>query len=295
MLASRIGGNRLLVVSAVVTIVTGGGLYAIPRAAAPPPQHGSARYTLVPLSGDMLPPAEPGKTCVPFLAPLVAHPRWQVQIARAHSGCLGEWLIGSFSVTSDGKVVWSQPGLPDRELALSPAQLATVRGLDRLDCVRTERVGYGEEFFRVGIGGGQWARGGAYVSRSSALGEVLAKLLDDLVAEYRTKRLAAFAPITADLQLGKYRLALRGTHVTVRHGKRVLVDKDVDDAQVVDLLDAMIGNPDKPYERDEYTAVGTFSASGIAVPLAVVRVDMNGPTELLARALDEAVYYHDER
>jgi len=132
MLAARTPGNRLLVVSAVVTLATGGVLLALPGAEEPTPERSDYHYTLVPLSGDVLPSPAPGKTCVPFLAPLVAHPRWQLQIARAHSGCMGEWLVGTFSVSSDGKVGWSRPGMADRELELSPEQLATVRGLDRL-------------------------------------------------------------------------------------------------------------------------------------------------------------------
>jgi len=304
MLASRVFGKRVLVALVGVT----GVVAVMPQADAPAPMTQTVRY--VPLSGEPLRdvvddldgdwddrepasrPLRPGQSCLPFLAPLTAHPRWQVQVAHGHSGCMGDWLLGSFSISSDGKVIWSQPRMPDRTLELSPAQLATVRGLDRLDCVRTEPVGYGEEWFRVGIGGGVEATGGAQISRHSTLGTALSTLLDGLVDAYRAHRLASFAPITVDLELRGYHLALRGTHVTVTRRGRVWLDRDVEDAVVVDLLDAMIDAPSKQHERDGYTAFGTFSAAGIAVPLSVTRFD-TGPDEFLARAFEDAFFYHD--
>jgi hypothetical protein len=289
MLASRVFGKRVLVALGIVT----GAVAAMPRADAPAVTAQTVRY--VPLSGEPLRDVvEDGVRCLPFLAPITAHPRWQLQVAHGHSGCMGDWLLGSFSIGSDGKVVWSQPRMPDRTLELSPAQLATMRGLDRLDCVRTEPVGYGEEWFRVGIGGGIDATGGAQISRHSTLGEALVTLVDELLAQYRAKRLAQFAPITVDLTLDGYHLALRGTHVTVTRRGRVWLDRDVDDALVVDLLDAMIDAPSKQRQRDDITALGTFSAAGIAVPLAVTRFDI-GPDEFLARAFEDAFYYHDKR
>src|SRR5262245_58772735 len=176
MLASRVSGKRVL---AVVAALSGGALLveAWPDAPAPAPTR-APNLRLVPLSGDPLAqvvddldgdwqdrnpharPLPPGESCLPFLAPLTAHPRWQLQIAHAFGGCMGDTLVASFSISSDGKVAWSSPGMPDRELELTPAQLATVHGLDRLDCVRTEPVGYGEEHFRIGIGGGVRVDGG---------------------------------------------------------------------------------------------------------------------------------------
>ena len=56
----------------------------------------------------------------------------------------------------------------------------------------------------------------------------------------------------------------------------------------------MIDAPSKRHERDGYTAFGTFTAASITVPLAVARFD-SGPDEFLARAFEDAFYYHDER
>lgn len=311
MLASRVSGKRVL---AVVAALSGGGLLveAWPAAPEPAPPARAAELQLVPLSGDPLAqavddldgdwqdqspharPLPPGKSCLPFLAPLTAHPRWQLQIAHAFSDCMGVTLVASFSITSDGKVVWSAPGMPDRELALARAQLATVRGLDALDCVRTEPVGYGEEHFRIGIGGGIGVAGGARISRHSTLGEALAQLFEDALAAYYKRRIAAFAPISADVDYHGYHLALRGAHLAVRYGRRTWSERDLDDRELGDLLDTMIDGPDTPHEHDGYTGFGTFTASGITVPLAVARFE-RGAFEVLVRGLEDAIYYREQR
>jgi hypothetical protein len=309
MLASRVSGKRVLVVLAGVTVIAG--VAALPSPDEPAPAKPDS-YRFVALSGDPLAqvvddldgdwqdqspharPLPPGESCLPFLAPLTAHPRWQVQIAHAFSDCMGATVVASFSIGSDGKVVWSAPGMPDRELELTSEQLATVRGLDRLDCVRTEPVGYGEEHFRIGIGGGIRVDGGAHISRHSTLGEALAKLFEDVLAAYYQRRIAAFAPITADVTYHGYHLALRGTHLAVSYGRRIFSQRDLEASDLGDLLDTMIDGPDAPHARDDYTGFGTFTASGITVPLAVERFE-RGALEVLARGFEDAIYYREQR
>jgi len=292
MLASRVSGKRVLAVVLALTLVAGVAL--LPAAEQPAPERMDS-YRFVPLSGDLLAQTvADGHACLPFLAPLTAHPRWQLQIAHSFSECMGPTLLASFSVSSDGKVVWSAPGMPDRELALTPAQLATVRGLDRLDCVRTDEVGYSYEYFSVGIGGGIRVDGGAVIPRHSTLGDALATLLDDALRDYYARRFAAFQPLAVDLTLDGYRLALRGTDLTVRGGGRTWVRDEREVDEVVDLLDAMVDGPETPHEHDGITAFGTFTASGITVPLAVSRFE-RGAVEFLGRAFEDAKYYREQR
>jgi len=292
MLASRVSGNRVLAVVVGLTLVAGFAL--LPAAEEPAPEPMDS-YRFVPLSGDLLAHTlADGRACLPFLAPLTAHPRWQVQIAHAFRECMGPTLLASFSISSDGKVVWSAPGMPDRELALTPAQLATVRGLDRLDCVRTDEVGYSYEYFSVGIGGGITVDGGAVLPRHSTLGDALATLFDELLRDYYARRFAAFQPIAVDLTLDGYQLALRGTDLTVRRGGRTWVRDERDVDEVVDLLDTMIDGPETPHEHDGSTAFGSFTASGITVPLAVSRFE-RGAAMFLARGFEDAIYIREQR
>src|SRR5512138_1483886 len=123
---------------------------AIEDEPAPAPR---ATYTLYPLSGDPLwwavndldgdksywgrpKPAHPElTTCLPFYAPLLEHPHWEIQIVRGASSCTTDGLRDSFTVDGRGRVTWWRAKRPLRELELTPAEMAQLRTIDDLDCV----------------------------------------------------------------------------------------------------------------------------------------------------------------
>ena len=76
--------------------------------------------------------------------------------------------------------------------------------------------------------------------------------------------------------------------------KPLVTQRDLEARDLGDLLDTMIDGPDTPHERDDYTGFGTFTASGITVPLAVERFE-RGALEVLARGFEDAIYYREQR
>src|SRR5258706_12708254 len=137
----------------------------------------------VPLSGDPLWRAAEDSDhtrCIPFLQLLIAHPNWEIQIAHGASSCTTDGLRDSFTIDGDGHVTWWRAKRPVRMLQLRPDQLAQITALDRLDCKRTEEVGYGEWWYRVSVGGDRDGRAGAHISGSSSMGKTLDKIFDEL-------------------------------------------------------------------------------------------------------------------
>jgi len=260
-------GILLAAVAATAIVV---GLRAVPAPA--PPPHTVPGWTFVPLTGEVLdnavddadgeydgerwnPPDEAvAGGCVPFLQALIAHDHWQLQIDERRSGCLGTEQLRTYVIDASGEVVVHQPGLRDRALALTPAELARLRTIDQGACVRAEPVGYGERFYELSIGPSE-GQGGAHVASDTEIGEALGAILDAAQARYADE-LAATHPIQVELaarslehsdtwtpRTATYHLAVdTGGMLVVHRGHRELYRQQLEAQDLADLADAVLGH-----------------------------------------------------
>ena len=231
--------------------------------------------------------------CLPFLQTVVERAGWQLQFVAASSGCLGEMLHDHYVVDAFGGVTWTRRHVPARQLALLPEELARVQKLDRLDCVRTEPVGYGEAFYRVALVGIPNAEGGAHISGSSTMAAELEAILEAAKVRYRAQRLAALGPMSLRLGMSPslgddrvYQLDLEGTQVTIRRRTKILHAQVLEPADLVEVLDRLVapGPDDDTYDRGWLRTGGETRA----VALPKYHGDLGNPVQ---RAVDEAAYH----
>ncbi len=233
-------------------------------------------------------PAGPVKTCLPFLAPILEYPRWQLRITSGTSSCFGDVIFESFAIASTGEVTWTRPGWPVRHLVLSSEQLALVRRLDRLSCVDL-RPREGESGW-VSIGldlGKHHEDGGARISPSSTLGRAVTAMFDELMEQYRRPRRERVGAM--DLRLATtepgpvYRARVSGGRLTVRRGRKLLVDDPVDPDTMIDLFDAAL----EPREVYMPVAKGALQLHGRSAPVTIERYE-RGPFEPITNAIGKA-------
>lgn len=302
----------------VVRVLIAGSLLLVAWSAVPPPcEMPAARepeptYTFVPLLGEplsqavddadgtiddwsTLAPSVTSGTCVPFLAPLVERPGWELQFVSASSGCTGDSIHERYVVASDGSVVWERPNMPTRKLTLTSDELWRIRTIDRKDCVRTEAVGYGEAFYRIALPGLKDAEGGAHVSQSSTMAKELDAIFEGAKERYRADRIAALG--IAELRLHGtaryqerpvYRVDLAGSKLTVRHGRRVLVEKVLEPNEVVETLDRL-----EAPKADVPSARGWLRSRGVTQAVALPLYTHGDFWDPVLRAIDEASYAED--
>jgi len=235
-------------------------------------------------------PAGPVKTCLPFLAPILQHPNWQLRIASAYFTCFGAEVTGDFTIASTGEVTWTKPGWPVRRLALSSEQLALVRRLDQLSCVQLQGEDRHRDWLFIGLDLGKFDEyGGARISTESMLGRAVTAMLDDLTAEYRRPRQAVIGSM--DLRLATtepgalYHVRVTGGRLTARRGRKLLVDEPVDPELLIDLVDATLARR----AVDEPDVKGALLLHGWSAPVALSRWE-RGPFEQIHRAIASARY-----
>lgn len=248
-------------------------------------------------------PAGPVKTCLPFLAPILEHPNWQLRITRNDGTCYGPDFRGDFTIASTGDVTWTKPRWLERRLALSREQLALVRRLDQLSCEprpelprRLDQLSCVELSFGGRDPGWVWIGPklgasdeyvGARISVESALGGAVAAMLNELVAEYRESRREVIG--TMDLRLAitepglTYRVRVTGGRLTVERNRRRIVDEPLDPDLLIDLVDAALerraaADPD---------VKGVLLMHGWSVPV-MLRRDEPSPFDLIHLAIDRA-------
>ena len=289
MLASRVPGQRWLF-ALLVSAVAMTAWRALPvteeASVAARPDVGPVTYRYVPLLGLPLDdvvdaadgdfddppleaPAGPVQTCLPFLAPILAHPRWQFRITTHRAGCFGE-IDGDFTIASTGDVTWARPGWPVRHLALSSEQLALVRRLDQLSCVELQRDRSELAWLTIGLDlGAADDYAGARIQVASTLGRTVTAMLDEVAAQYRGWRREAIASM--DLRLATtapgavYRVRINGGRLTVKHGRSLLLDKPIEPDLLVDLVDAVLERPPADPDPD---VKGVLRLHGRSVPIA---------------------------
>jgi hypothetical protein len=228
-------------------------------------------WSLVPLSGEVLANAT---GCLPFLAPVIAHRGWTLQIDERVSGCLGTDEIRTFVVNEHGGVVVRERGLRDRELQLTAGELGRLRSLDQRSCVPTEDGGYGLHYYELSIGPSD-GQGGARVAYLSEIGAALGELLDaamqrhaDHVAATQPMRIVLAARRDDDRRgwtrrSAVYRLEVdAGGLLTVHRGRRELYRRQLESRQLADLIDAThvgaVDWHDDEDDRDYALARGTI-------------------------------------
>lgn len=248
----------------------------------------------------------PVKTCLPFLAPILQHPSWQLRITSVSWTCFGPEVRDDFTVASTGEVTWTKPGWPVRHLQLTDAQLALVRRLDRMSCVEPPRAWREPRTVVIGLDLGKFDEyAGARISTVSPLGLAVTSMLDGLVEQYRQPRREVIGSM--DLRLAStdpeegYRVRIAGGRLTVeRNGKR-WVDEPVEPDLRIDLIDAILerraaGGADVPPElrgaKPELR--GALRMDGWSVPVALVRQERS-PFAQIHRAIDSARYFEDKQ
>lgn len=283
---------------------------ATPTASVTPPPPPALH--VMPLSGDPLADAihAPGPGgCLEFIDTLVTQPHWRLGVVEASSGCLGETEHATYDIDFDGTVRWTEAGLT-RNVTLTAAEMAIVRGLNRLDCTRTEEVGYGEGFFRVSYGDA--GNGGGHISGSSAMGMTLRWLLDGAIERTAAHRVASLGQIRFELdgrsfedsrrwtrRNARYHLTVDDLELTVRRGRRVLVRRALTERELLDVVDwayqTAVADQPSSYDADWSLARGQLRIADRS-PIAVTIFPMErGPAQLLGRAFDEAAYAAEYR
>jgi len=272
-----------------------------------------ATYTLVPLLGMSLDFAvdeadgelgEPNAShpeklelggCLPFLQPLIAHPNWQLQLVSASSHCTGTTIHDRYVVDSFGHVAWTRPNMPPRKLELSRAELERIRHLDRLDCVRTEEVNFGEAHYRISLAGLEDGDGGAHISQSSTMARELETIFEAAKQRYRTRRLAELGTFTLRLRANpnysdhtSYRIDLVGSRLTISHHTRVLHAVDVETNDLVEVVDRL----EAPRE-DIPSARGWLRSGNVTRAVALPTTVWGDFWDVVLRGIAEASYRED--
>ena len=202
--------------------------------------------------------------------------------------------MGSFTVDATGAATWTRPGWPVRHLALSSEQLALVRRLDQLSCVELQsdrRWSYATEWLSIGLDLGQHdPYTAARITPTSELGRAVTAMLADLTAQYRVPRREAIG--SAEFRLAPtglgagYKVRIVGDRLTVKHGRKLLVDEEVPADVLVDLVDLALAQ----HRASEPDLRGVLLLHGRSVPVAVLARRERSPFAQIYRAIDNAQY-----
>ena len=281
-LAASVTGTRL--VAAAVTFAAAFGLYRAWPAAEPGPVRAPATVTFsyVPLLGDPTRSIEDaqeqqGAGCAPFIAPLIAHPNWSLQLVDGASGCTGDWIRNTYEVHADASVRWQAEGMPDRVLHLTAPELALITRTNEFPCGRTDPVGYGFGWMRVAPGGDPRGDGAAVLPSSSLAGTMLEAVMQGAIERYRTARLAEIGPFELNLRVkigrAQYRITMDGTgHLVFRRGSHEMTTRILEAAERVDLFDFLSTRIGAVRDPESAPVVrGALIAGGVRLPIALTR------------------------
>lgn len=237
-------------------------------------------YTYVPLTGD------PGWACqraqetqsagcAPFIAPLIAHPNWSLQLVDGASGCTGDSIANTFEVFSDGSVFWQAANMPDRVLHLTGTELALITRANDFPCGSTGYPGYSMAWIRIAPGGDPDGRAGVALPNSSLAGGMLDAVMRGAIARYNEERLAAIGPFEVHLAGRIEGVPLRvavtpAGHLVVRHGRRVVVDQALEHGELASLFDQLTTRIAVSPETSWAPVLrGTLRAAHVELPVSI--------------------------
>ena len=256
--------------------------------------------------GGILPPVvTPAGGCIEMLDVLVARKSWQFQVTDGGSGCFGDYVVRSYTVYSEGRIEWKELGR-SRVFDLTERELATLRRLNRYDCIRKEEVGYGERYFLVSFGGD--ANDGATISASSSMGVALEKLLEGAreraASDWHTRtgnvRVVLDArSIEKARQLtpktGVYHVELDGQRMTISRGKNVLATEYLGGPELMLLVEELErGRTDAPSDPADAIAAGTLTiGTGAPTELRFGWGSSEGPLAPLMNPVRNAIFKHE--
>jgi hypothetical protein len=256
MFASRVTGLRSLVVLLIAAVAITA-FRAWPGLPAAPVAEVAPMAEVAPAADWETPeaPAEPVQTCL-----LLAHPNWGLRITNVVSRCPGKDILGDFTITSSGEVTWTKPGRPVRHFALWSERLELVRRLEQLSCVALKMAPHGGELLSIRLDLGQhYAYTEAHIARNTLIGHRVTEMLDEIVAPYRGPRREAIGPIDLSLTTSEfgavYDVRIDCDRLTVKHGRKLLVDEEVEADALVDLVD---------WALESYTGTGDDVVVGCA-------------------------------
>jgi hypothetical protein len=303
----RRGVYVLVALAAIVAIAR---LWPAPEVTPPP----AATWQLVPLAGEPLHAAvdradgeyEDGSgwvgasgPCVPFLAELVTRPGWMLQIRERASGCTGTENGDVVAIDAIGRAVIERPGLPMLTTHVTQDELARVRALADLSCVRSSQgYGYGELFYELGWGTTA-AGDGAHIAASSELGEAIT----ELVATLRLRAAEAMFATTPFTLRARFRqwydddrrpisVAIdAGGMLTVQRGREVLVREAMDPVELADLADAIVAGHLTEDDRDlELLTTGSAVIDGERYPIRLFEFTSSRQAQLITGAVARAIW-----
>src|SRR5262249_41559376 len=223
-----------------------------PRPASPPEPIRVMR--LIPLTGDSASQLveharTTGWTCLRFLTWIVAKPTWELQLVDGSTNWFGEHIRASFEVHHDGLVTWMEPGMPNRGLRLTAAELDTIRHLDRASC-RSEitESEWERGWKRVVLAGNVHGVGGATIPHDAAAARAIDELMTAAQTRYLRERRAALGPIDITLaakrdvwQPRHYRIHITDARITIASDKRTIATLPTDRDDLVKLVDWALG------------------------------------------------------
>lgn len=174
-------GGAALVVTAVAALG--------PRREAPTPRVVEAPPELVPLSGDAWRDLGEAR-CLAFLASWLERPGWTLRLRRGTAGCTADVVHDGLAIDAAGRASWIDGRGRERSIVLPERALAELVAAAAESCDRPPEAPFGYTSHWLDV---SWSGRGApdvHVGESPAL-DRLYRLLDDVEAEYRARRLAS--------------------------------------------------------------------------------------------------------
>ena len=125
-----------------------------------------------------------------------------------------------------------------------------------------------------------------------------------MIDHYVDDRLSALGPVALELtashespwsrRTAVLAVELKDMKLTVRHGRRVLVERELEREELVDLVDTLLLLGNNERDADSISMRGTFTAQGVTLPIALGRYG-DGLIEPLVRAIGDAEYTETKR
>ncbi len=237
-------------------------------------------YSYVPLLGDPTRSIEDaqeqqGAGCAPFIAPLIAHRNWSLQLASGASGCTGDYIPNTYEMHADGSVAWTAIGMPTRMLQLAAPELALITRVNEFPCGRTDPVGYSYGWMRIAPGGDPNGQGAAVLPSSSLGGAMVEAVLSGAIERYRTARLADIGAfelhVNAKVDHRRLRVDLDGTgHLVVHRGTHESITRILQPEERVEAFD-FLATRIGAVRDSEYDPIarGSLVITGVRLPVAL--------------------------